>query len=723
MANYSFDDILEAIRQQESNGNTNAVGTYTPGQGQAQGSMQVMPETQRRFGGTPDQAGVAYLRYLADKTNNDPRLMAAGYFGGEGNIDSKNWHKKDVNGKSISQYTTDVMARLDKKKENSDNIDSLFADVPDKPVDSLFNDIPDKPSTILGYTGKEIYDSSKLATEVAGGLGGASLGGLLSAPTGPGAIAGAVAGASMGTVTANQLRKSLGTALGYESPQTPLDIAKAVGESALTGAAGEIGGQVISKSINQLAGDYLAQGVRDVLGGRATQPAINDTASTGIGLTAAEQSGSTRGIGIQHTLSSIPGARGVFAAKYDQQLEQATNALDDVVTNFAGTPGVTRDIAGTKIRTAFNNIVNTAFESRATQGRTDFALTDTMMKNNPYISVQTFSRTLRDEIAKLKAAGTPASTAKARQLTNTLMKVRRTDSMDTGFGINAKLSEYGRAAFDGSLFEGLSKDASDRAIAARLSNALDTDLTLASTPGQGQPFRSMIADSLRTARDNWRINSKVIKDLQDTTLGKMLGTDSPIQPHMVYDKVSKLQGPELANTTRMLDNYDPSIMADVRTRYLSGMIEKSSSNSMVTPAGDIVNTLGPSKFLKEVNKDTERLDVLFPNGDSNQIRAISRQLTRINQVGRPSRWLSHVASGSAGTLALYPALHGDLVGTATAASFASGVFLTSRQLARVLANPQGRSALSTVMNNSSSPSMVTRAFTYLAAQATMNGDE
>jgi len=130
------------IYGQESTGGTNAVRSIDG----AEGGMQVMPDTFKRIAKPGERidnpednfrVGVRYLKLMSDQFGVDPARLAVGYFSGEGNVNPSGdtpykVDKKDGNGKYVSSYVRDVLARVG----NAVVPDAKAADEPkSKPID------------------------------------------------------------------------------------------------------------------------------------------------------------------------------------------------------------------------------------------------------------------------------------------------------------------------------------------------------------------------------------------------------------------------------------------------------------------------------------------------------------------------------------------------------------------------------------------------------------
>lgn len=113
---------LRATVGYESSNGTNAK-TSVDG---AMGPGQVMPGTFKQFAKpgediqNPDHnlaVAARYIKFLGEKTGDDPRKMAVGYLSGEGNINTKGdtpWieDRKDGLGTTVSEYVNRTQARL-----------------------------------------------------------------------------------------------------------------------------------------------------------------------------------------------------------------------------------------------------------------------------------------------------------------------------------------------------------------------------------------------------------------------------------------------------------------------------------------------------------------------------------------------------------------------------------------------------------------------------------
>lgn len=257
-------DILHGIAYAESRYNEKT----PPSSAGAQGLMQFMPGTAKRFGidpKDPEQAIFAAAKYLKDnltKFNGDYAKAIAGYNWGE-NRDVFNREDWAANiPKETDRYVEDVLTFAGSRAKPAEAAPAktkLAADA----IPSGRGDVPE-----WGRKNPELYGIAGAAREVFGPIieaGGALLGGLgggtAGAVGGPvGAAAGGVAGAAGGYAAGKEITNLADIALGNVAPQTLSQAPERMKKAALEGATMEVGGRlaapVIAKGAKMIGAGY-----------------------------------------------------------------------------------------------------------------------------------------------------------------------------------------------------------------------------------------------------------------------------------------------------------------------------------------------------------------------------------------------------------------------------------------------------------------------------------
>ena len=595
------------------------------------------------------------------------------------------------------------------------NSDDPFAEPENDPFSQ-----PEPQAAPEKSLGRKIYDVTGPAAMMAGGLGGGALGFAAGGPPG------AFAGGTLGTMGGAEARRLIGTALGYEEPRTPDEMAKEQLKNAEIGALSELGGPALS-AINQgmrgvatpLYSQGVTSGIRSLFGGTPTAGAAADTAATGIPLSMPEQSGSPFAQQVERFLKGAPGSRGVYTKLQERQLDSSMTALDNVV-NTIGQRGLDKGTIGASVDRTFSEAVNTAQRARSTQGTADFGFLDTSMGNTAYIPVQTFVDTLKGQVKRLDYVG--ASTvekAKANQLNSIINDITSAGGRVTGQAMNNMLSRYSKSMNGGdALFNSITKDASDRFLAGDAFRALDNDLNQAAMQPGLQPH---IAEGIATARNNWKLHSEAIQDMQNTVIGRLLNTGTATS-EAVYGRLTSMAPTEVRTATQILDGVDPTVMQDVRARYLQDAIEKSSTRQPVVGTNMPERVLDYQAFTRNVTKNPEQFAAMFPNPTTrNQIGAIANQFQRIDSSGKPMSFSYGLLSTTMpGVISIYPLVTGNLPAAAGLAAASAGLYITTKQLAKMLTEPAGRAAWSTLTNQQASRAVSQRALAYVSNYVAQN---
>lgn len=731
----SLQDFIDAIRAQESGGDPNAVSP----QG-ARGSMQITEGTfnqfkqgKERFNNEADRnaAATRYITYLGDQTDWDAHKMAEGYIAGVGGI-GKN--RRDALGTSTQSYANQIVSRLANKAEAApvSQNDISFDDLVPQKQDAIsgndvsFDDLIPKQAQAQPSLGQQLYANSEAGTAVLGGLLGAALGTPTDVVSGP---LGTIAGSGLGTAGALAARRAIGVMLGYEKPATATEMAGQTVRGVAQGATAEMGGQVIARVLQPITRAITNPGdaVRSLLGGnqttQAAQQAVRDSIATGIPLTAAENSGSDFALGAESVLGSLPGSKGVYVPFREQQLNKASQALDDAVNNI-GPPGQAAANVGDKVGNAFGKLVKDMTDARTQQGASNFAFLDTSLGNTRYIPLTNFRQQLQKEMDRIPTVGADAEQrSRFIQLQNIASSIDQSSGRASGIDMNGLLSSYSSKMHgNGSMFSAVAPDSADRALAGRLYESLDNDLGAASQMPQ---IPKAVADGLNKARQDWRLHSDAITAMKDSVIGKTLGTPTAPSGDAIYAKIASMKPGDIKDTTKILDRADPSVMQDVRARYLEDMINKSST--IVTGPGQQwpTRTVNPASWISNAAKNREKLEALLPNGQANQVMAITRQLARIQQTKEPSQMISYIGNAAGGAGLVFMGKNLLYGNTAAAAGYGAAMgtaYISNRSIARALTNQQGIRAMQTLLNPQASRGAAVNAWNALINYGTTSDE-
>jgi len=133
-----------------------------------------------------------------------------------------------------------------------------------------------EPKWSLGEIPAKLAQAPATIASLLGMAGGAAGGVALTAPTGPGALAGGTVGAAAGAAGVEAGRRALGEALGYHTPIG--EHAAGVGEEALMGGAAELGGKLLVEPAMKAAGGVakklLGVGAKEVIPGSTAEAAL-----------------------------------------------------------------------------------------------------------------------------------------------------------------------------------------------------------------------------------------------------------------------------------------------------------------------------------------------------------------------------------------------------------------------------------------------------------------
>lgn len=254
------------------------------------------------------------------------------------------------------------------------------------------------------------------------------------------------------------------------------------------------------------------------------------------------------------------------------------------------------------------------------------------------------------------------------------------------------LQIYGDAARGtGAIFKDLDTG-QQRMIAGRLKDALLKDMDEAVDNGG---LSGKIATALKTARDNYRSNSKAIDDLGDSVLGRMFGSGYQKAPERVAQAMRNMQPSELRQSLGILNKADPQTSQSVKRFLVEDAMSAAGSNpksGAPQPRIGGEDVFSAPKFLTAIRKSPVwgSFTPVERQGMETAVRDLERVAYRGGTDGSPTApllfaWEVAKAMGG-GALALNPT---------QIAKIAASV-LVPNKIAKVITTPEGQRALRTV---------------------------
>lgn len=373
--------------------------------------------------------------------------------------------------------------------------------------------------------------------------------------------------------------------------------------------------------------------------------------------------------------------------------KQLSTSLNNLVTNLdrlhANPSGP--EATGNLVSKAFDNVLKKATTVRRATADADFGEVDKIAGNAKIIQPTNLAKAIDEIAADFSAPGGGDASA---TLVNQIKGIKR--ELDAG-GLTAKetgrlLEIYGKAARGtGAVFKDMDKG-QQRLIAGRLMRGLEADLDEAADAGGAG---AQVSDALRTARGNYKTNSKAINELEKSVLGRMFGAEYDKAPERIAQTIRNMQPSELRQSLSILDKSDPSTSQVVK-RYLV--------EDAMNTAGAISNSGAPRaqiggqemfsapKFLTAIRKSNVwgSFSPEERKGMEQAVRDLERVSFRAGTDGSPTApllfaWEVAKAMGG-GAMALSP--------TQIAKSVAA--VMVPAKIAKAITTPQGQQALRTL---------------------------
>lgn len=491
----------------------------------------------------------------------------------------------------------------------------------------------------------------------AGGILGGSAGGLLGAPTGPGALLSGIAGAAGGSALGGQLHDLMANLL-HGAPKESLGAAArritgdVVGDAA-TGATGEMTGQILNKVAGSVAGAYRGRRAAQIA---EASDAADLAAKHGVPLSASEVSLSPSVRRIENAPTYFATGAGPVRAMRDAALERAKRSVGEVGESLATTGD---DAMGVGMR-AQDDAKALLGKWRQTKSAL-FQSVERTVGDAPVIGTEGFREVAKDLAQTNPPAGLTPLARKAWELAATQEQIP--------FKAARQLeAELGAVAFNKPGAIGTIPQGQAAALRGAVHDAIDEFLT--ATPEAG--------DTLAEAKQVYSTGKELFNGA-----AQRLVTGTRRSPRGAETVIQRVFRPgQITDTLDFKQLVSDDTYATATRTWLDGLVEKATKN------GEFV----PSAFARAVKPyvDSGHLGVILP---PEQAKSLTELATIFDRMGKAER-LAANPSGTAqaltgvGQLGLAASrlLSGNMLGAGKilAGPYAAGKAVTSDAGQRLL---------------------------------------
>ena len=322
--------------------------------------------------------------------------------------------------------------------------------------------------------------------------------------------------------------------------------------------------------------------------------------ATGGKLTLGEATGSPNLINIEEgARRSFVGA-GKNLIRTNNQLKAAEKAFTNTMRKFSPNT-VNAEQVGLRVQKAFDDTLDAAVTMRSVNGKRLFGEFAKVTGQKKIIQ----TNNLRKVLVEIERDQGPfAKLLVGKQPTAILKTIAKSGKRFNGKEVVSTLSflskvQRGRA----SIFKDLDR-AQQKLFAGRLIDAIQKDVKLTSDAfaKAGNPS---ISNTLNRARQQWKLDSNAINNLENSSLTKIIGSGVKT-PGQMAESLTKLPPSAVRASMKMIEGKDPKLSGQVKRLFLQNILEKgqvikgkSVSQSTLDPF-EVIARLAPNKHQKKI---------------------------------------------------------------------------------------------------------------------------
>lgn len=508
----------------------------------------------------------------------------------------------------------------------------------------------------------------------AGRVGGSILGNALRT----GAVSGAV-GAATTPVTDPEAQKDFA---GAKARQFGLGAVAGGGLSAAAGGLGKVAEEIG-------LGNLVRRGYNALASRANAKPAAAEGEALakkyGVGLTPGQVSGGKGQLAVENLARQSIFTRD---AVFDTDMRIADEFGKAIETNLAklAKEGGTTAEAGAAVKDSVDKTLDRLTKRRARVAEADFGDVDKLAAGAPAIKPDRYRETLQRIIDENSVAPDGSDAAALAGAAEKLLAKSDTNAVaKNAIQTRRYLSQISGGQ---NSFAGTAGQPTQRRAAVQLLKALDDDIEAATTQG------GALGEALKKANDRYRAYSQKIEGVKSGPVGKILGKDlvdvegkgfSSVAPEQIYEKFSKLPPQHIGVAMKVLS---PEAQQQVKRAYVQKALEAA---QMPTASGGATQaSVRPTTFVATLQKtpeDKRRIAALFSPDERKELDELMNLGRRIGDRTGANTSETAIAAQTMGIMEKLRSLSVRSLGEV------AGAALGTREIARVMADNNGRRAL------------------------------
>ena len=470
----------------------------------------------------------------------------------------------------------------------------------------------------------------------------------------------------------------------------------AIGTNAVLAGAFQLGSNALFSTIDRVRpSNLITKSVQESMESPFAKKGARLQDETGLTFSPGQQSGSrgqllVEGLARRHPIT----ADKVF--QFDQSnLKAATKRLGVILDKldsrqFGPIP------TGVTVRDTFDKAVTEAIKARRKQAVVDYARVGAAAKGRPVVETKNLSTEIQSIIDEFDVPGAETIVNQAKRF----LKQFGDEPLTIERATKAR-SIYSKASRGtGQIFKDV-ETSQARMLAGRLKNALEKDIQSA-----GEKLGDDAGVLLKTANENYRVNSAAIRELENSVLGRLFRGRFERAPEDIADAFLKMRPSEIQGASHILNQQDPLVMQAVKRHVLQTVIDKAVPSASQTVAGGV--KFSGAKFNSALPDDSVMLS-LFSRKEFVDIKRVSKALERVvDRAGTDG-------SPTAPLLLAWDAVRGVFTMSPVATGRAALSVLAPRHIARAMTTPEGRRALLTLTSSGKAPKAIAFSAGYLGS--------